>query len=238
MTVKEIFELRKQGRIEEAYEAIRPIYATHKGRYTTLCMMWVGADMFKLRIEQGRVDEAEKIYLALQRLIPSIEDDNERSAAGFMRLAESKLIKASEKFRKRYFAIKRKKDVPQKEKNVPEQVLEEKDVPQISQKPQKGAIPVASEEIKISAISAISAGPNKESAGQNKVSAGQNKVLECIRVNPGLRVPRISEGLNIPSKSIERHVKALIALGLIEHRGSKKTGGYCRCNSLCQRKSY
>ena len=226
MTVKEIFELRKQGRIEEAYEAIRPIYATHKGRYTTLCMMWVGADMFKLRIEQGRVDEAEKIYLALQRLIPSIEDDNERSAAGFMRLAESKLIKASEKFRKRYFAIKRKKDVPQKEKNVPEQVLEEKDVPQISQKPQKGAIPVASEEIKISAISAISAGQNKESAGQNKVSAGQNKVLECIRVNPGLRVPRISEGLNIPSKSIERHVKALIALGLIEHRGSKKTGGY------------
>lgn len=209
MTVKEIFELRKQGRIEEAYEAIRPIYATHKGRYTTLCMMWVGADMFKLRIEQGRVDEAEKIYLALQRLIPSIEDDNERSAAGFMRLAESKLIKASEKFRKRYFAIKRKKDVPQ-----------------ISQKPQKGAIPVASEEIKISAISAISAGQNKESAGQNKVSAGQNKVLECIRVNPGLRVPRISEGLNIPSKSIERHVKALIALGLIEHRGSKKTGGY------------
>lgn len=231
MTVKEIFELRKQGRIEEAYEAIRPIYATHKGRYTTLCMMWVGADMFKLRIEQGRVDEAEKIYLALQRLIPSIEDDNERSAAGFMRLAESKLIKASEKFRKRYFAIKRKKDVPQKEKNVPEQVLEEKDVPQISQKPQKGAIPVASEEIKISAISAISAGQKDESVPsvgsvRPNVSAGQNKVLECIRVNPGLRVPRISEGLNIPSKSIERHVKALIALGLIEHRGSKKTGGY------------
>ena len=221
MTVKEIFELRKQGRIEEAYEAIRPIYATHKGRYTTLCMMWVGADMFKLRLEQGRIDEAEKIYLALQRLIPSIEDDNERSAAGFMRLAESKLIKASEKFRKRYFAIKRKKDVPQ-----------------ISQKPQKGTIPVASEDIKISAISAISAGQNKESAGQKdesvpsvgsvrpNVSAGQNKVLEYIRENPGLRVPMISEGLNIPSKSIERHVKALIALGLIEHRGSKKTGGY------------
>lgn len=38
MTVKEIFELRKQGRIEEAYEAIRPMYAAHRGRYTTLCM--------------------------------------------------------------------------------------------------------------------------------------------------------------------------------------------------------
>ena len=240
MTVKEIFELRKQGRIEEAYEAIRPIYATHKGRYTTLCMMWVGADMFKLRLEQGRVDEAEKIYLALQRLIPSIDDDNIKSATGFMHNAEGRLIKVSEKFRRRYFAIKRKKHVPQ-----------------ISQKPQKGTIPVASEDIKISAISAISAGQKEESvpsvesvrpnvsAGQNKesagqkdesvpsvgsvrpnVSAGQNKVLEYIRENPGLRVPMISEGLNIPSKSIERHVKALIAQGLIEHRGSKKTGGY------------
>ena len=151
--------------------------------------------MFKLRLEQGRVDEAENIYLALQRLIPSIDDDNIKSATGFMHNAEGRLIKVSEKFRKRYFAIKRKKDVPQ-----------------ISQKPQKGTIPVASEDIKISAISAI--------------SAGQNKVLEYIRENPGLRVPMISEGLNIPSKSIERHVKALIAQGLIEHRGSKKTGGY------------
>ena len=214
MTVKEIFELRKQGRIEEAYEAIRPIYATHKGRYTTLCMMWVGADMFKLRLEQGRVDEAEKIYLALQRLIPSIDDDNIKSATGFMHNAEGRLIKVSEKFRKRYFAIKRKKDVPQ-----------------ISQKPQKGIIPVASEEIKISAISAISAGQKDESVPsvgsvRPNVSAGQNKVLDYIRENPGLRVPMISEGLNIPSKSIERHVKALIAQGLIEHRGSKKTGGY------------
>ncbi len=230
MTVKEIFELRKQGRIEEAYEAIRPIYATHKGRYTTLCMMWVGADMFKLRLEQGRVDEAEKIYLALQRLIPSIDDDNIKSATGFMHNAEGRLIKVSEKFRKRYFAIKRKKDVPQKEHNVPDQVLEEKDVPQISQKAQKGTVPGENEGIKISAISAISAGPKEsvpsvESVRPN-VSAGQNKVLDYIRENPGLRVPMISEGLNIPSKSIERHVKALIAQGLIEHRGSKKTGGY------------
>ena len=26
MTVKEVFELRKQGKIEETYEAIRPMY--------------------------------------------------------------------------------------------------------------------------------------------------------------------------------------------------------------------
>ena len=52
MTVKEVFDLRKQGRIEEAYDTIRPMYAAHKGRYTTLCMFWTAADVFKLRLEQ------------------------------------------------------------------------------------------------------------------------------------------------------------------------------------------
>jgi hypothetical protein len=38
MTVKEVFDLRKQGRIEEAYEAIRPMYAVHQeGRGTGTC---------------------------------------------------------------------------------------------------------------------------------------------------------------------------------------------------------
>jgi hypothetical protein len=60
MTVKDIFELRKRGQVEAAYEAIRPIYAAHKGRYTTLCMFWVASDVFKLRVEQSRIEEAEK----------------------------------------------------------------------------------------------------------------------------------------------------------------------------------
>ena len=47
MTVKDIFALRKQGKIEEAYEAIRPIYREHKGKYTTLCMFWTASDMLK-----------------------------------------------------------------------------------------------------------------------------------------------------------------------------------------------
>ena len=58
MTVKEIFDLRKQGRIEEAYEAIKPLYAAHKGKYTTLCMFWTATDIFKLRLDQKRLDEA------------------------------------------------------------------------------------------------------------------------------------------------------------------------------------
>ena len=58
------------------------------------------------------------------------------------------------------------------------------------------------------------------------LNAGQQAVLDCIRTNPGLRVPKLSETTNIPSKSIERHISVLIERGLIEHRGSKKTGGY------------
>ena len=86
MTVKDIFELRKRGQVEAAYEAIRPIYAVHKGRYTTLCMFWVASDVFKLRVEQGRIEEAEKIYWALKRLVPLLEEydrqgTSEREAA-------------------------------------------------------------------------------------------------------------------------------------------------------------
>ena len=92
MTVQDIFALRKQGKIEEAYDAIRPIYREHKGKYTTLCMFWTAADVFKLRLEQKRVEEAEKIYKALQRLVSSIEDDKDGKVKGFMHYAESRLI--------------------------------------------------------------------------------------------------------------------------------------------------
>ena len=54
MEVKDVFELRKQGRIEEAYEAIRPMYAAHQGHYTTIAMFWTASDMFKLRVSQNR----------------------------------------------------------------------------------------------------------------------------------------------------------------------------------------
>jgi hypothetical protein len=74
MTVKEVFDLRRQGRVEEAYEAIRPMYAAHKGRYTTLCMFWTASDVFKLRMDKGRTDEAEKIFLALQRMLPRVQE--------------------------------------------------------------------------------------------------------------------------------------------------------------------
>lgn len=84
MTVKEIFELRKQGKIEEAYEAIRPMYAVHQGKYTTLCMFWTANDILKKRIKEQRLDEAEKIFKALLRVLPNIEDKDGKALSSIL----------------------------------------------------------------------------------------------------------------------------------------------------------
>ena len=208
MTVKEIFALRKQGKIEEAYDAIRPIYREHKGKFTTLCMFWTAADVFKLRLEQKRIEEAEKIYKALQRLIPSIEDDERHSAANFMHYAEGRLIKASEKCRKRYFAIRDKK----RDALVASSVLS------------GSAAEMGSPAAIVPAGSP--AGPALSGSPAEPLNKGQQAVLDCIKAHPGLKVPGIEAETGIPAKSIERHIKVLIERNLIEHRGSKKTGGY------------
>ena len=90
MTVKEIFDLRKQGRIEEAYEAIRPMYRVHKGRYTSLCMYLCARDVFNIRLAEGCIDEASKIYQALQRLVPFI-GDKDGTVSKFMSEANARL---------------------------------------------------------------------------------------------------------------------------------------------------
>ena len=60
----------------------------------------------------------------------------------------------------------------------------------------------------------------------SELGEGQHKVLECLKANPGYSVPKIVTETGIPAKSVERHISALMAKMLIEHRGSKKTGGY------------
>jgi len=74
MTVKEVFELRKQGRVEEAYDAIRTLYATDKGAYTSTAMFWTATDILRKRVAEGRIDEAQKILLALERMLPRVPD--------------------------------------------------------------------------------------------------------------------------------------------------------------------
>ena len=247
MNVKEIFAMRKQGRIEEAYEAIRPIYAVHKGRFTTLCMFWVGCDVFKLRLEQKRIEEAEKIYEALKRMLPHVrkieEEDSKaepevagkqeqsrqkNNASGFMHYAEGRLIKASEKFRKRYFAMRDKKRG--KAKDSPVITIPSSVIPSVVEGSlHKVEMTITGNDEGIynpSDIPSEEVTNVPEGINGEELNAGQLKVLECIKEYPGNSVPKLSEATNIPSKSIERHIKVLIERKLIEHRGSKKTGGY------------
>lgn len=84
MTIKEIFELRKQGKIEEAYEAIRPMYAVHQGKYTTLCMFWTANDILKKRIKEHQLDEAMKIFKALLRVLPNIDDKDGKALSSIL----------------------------------------------------------------------------------------------------------------------------------------------------------
>ena len=81
MTVKEIFELRKEGKVEEAYNAILPMYRVHHGKYTSLAMFWCAVDMMNLLLVKVKdntaeslaaLAEAEKIYMSLQRLAPKL----------------------------------------------------------------------------------------------------------------------------------------------------------------------
>ena len=85
MTVKEIFELRKEGRVEEAYNAILPMYRVHHGKYTSLAMFWCAVDMMNLLLgkvkdtseeSMAALAEAEKIHKSLQRLEPKIYDES------------------------------------------------------------------------------------------------------------------------------------------------------------------
>lgn len=76
MEVRDIFALRKAGRIEEAYGLIREKYKTYHGHYTSLCMFWCASDVLQLRVEEGRLDEAEHILAALDRMLPNLPDDD------------------------------------------------------------------------------------------------------------------------------------------------------------------
>lgn len=98
MTVKEVFELRKEGKIEEAYQTILPMYRVHHGKYTTLAMFWCAVDMMNLLLSRATgndsashesLQNAEKIYLSLQKLVPNIQDENEVCKQTLINLGEA-----------------------------------------------------------------------------------------------------------------------------------------------------
>ena len=87
MDVKDVFELRRQGRTEDAYAAILPLYAAHKGHYTTIAMFWVGVDMMRLQYQQRHLEEAYKIFKSLMRLYPTMKDTDLKGQSAMMRAA-------------------------------------------------------------------------------------------------------------------------------------------------------
>jgi len=73
------------------------------------------------------------------------------------------------------------------------------------------------------------AGINEGSnAGINEgLNEGLKSLLVQVKLHPGTQTNSLSGFLNSRStKTIERQIGILIKMGLIEHRGSKKTGGY------------
>ena len=69
--------------------------------------------------------------------------------------------------------------------------------------------------------------PRKTSEGVSEgVSEGPNQLLMLITDTPGLRTTQISKSLNVPTKTLERWLKALRDENKVEFRGAPKTGGY------------
>ena len=74
MTVNDVFELRSQGRTEAAYEAARVIHATDKSPHASVAMFWTAVDILRLRVSEGYLDEAERLFAALNRLVSTVPD--------------------------------------------------------------------------------------------------------------------------------------------------------------------
>ncbi|MBR5747453.1 MAG: hypothetical protein IKY01_01560 [Prevotella sp.] len=58
------------------------------------------------------------------------------------------------------------------------------------------------------------------------LNESQKTTLEFIRLHEGYNTKQISTGLDVPFDTIDKHIRILLKQGHIEHRGSKKTGGY------------
>jgi predicted HTH transcriptional regulator len=58
------------------------------------------------------------------------------------------------------------------------------------------------------------------------VSEGVSELLNCISKQPGLRLPEISEHLQVPVNTLERRIKQLRDENKVIFKGAAKTGGY------------
>lgn len=102
MTVKDIFQLRKDGNIDEAWAAIQPMFAVHKGHYTSLAYFWLASDKLKVAIELKDKDTARHMLFAMTQAYPYIEDTDGRGRSAIIRGA-LKVDELIENFNLMYF---------------------------------------------------------------------------------------------------------------------------------------
>lgn len=87
MTVKEIFELRKAGKTEEAWREIEPMFAVHQGHYTSIAYFWTASDLFAIRIKEKRTEEARRLLSCMLKGFPHLQDKDGRANAAIVRAA-------------------------------------------------------------------------------------------------------------------------------------------------------
>lgn len=72
--------------------------------------------------------------------------------------------------------------------------------------------------------------PLQEDGGLNEKSGGLNEglkfLLMVIKENPGIQIKELAEKLNRSIDTLDKQIKKLTEINLVERRGSKKTGGY------------
>lgn len=69
-------------------------------------------------------------------------------------------------------------------------------------------------------------GRPREPINEPIIDGIKSRVLAVLERYPGKGVPFLVATLHSSSATIERAIAALVAAGKIEHRGSRKTGGY------------
>lgn len=94
MEVRDVFAMRKEGKVEEAFQAISEIYAVHQGPHTNLCMFWCASDMFKLYAKQKDAQKARRMLGLMVKTYLTISDDDHLAARSISRaaLAMDKLV--------------------------------------------------------------------------------------------------------------------------------------------------
>ena len=75
-------------------------------------------------------------------------------------------------------------------------------------------------------VSTVKTGTNEVIMKTGTAEAINEVIKEAIKNEPGINKPRLVRLVGKSRATVERAVVALVAAGKIEHRGSKKTGGY------------